>query len=795
MIWWRRSLSEESVLNDLKDLKSKNLDLKWNAANNLRKFLMSNPTDFRYRMIVKSFLSMVYDPNEKIREIAITTLLDVVPDPQKLEPLLISALKDTSPGIRSLALENLGKYNHNNLKTYTLNGLHDESDVVKKTALEIVVKYQFQGVENELLQLLDSEKGGLRRTVIYALGKLKTAQAINTLIRIMRNPDFDDLTRNQAGSALEHMGGKEIIAPFIENLAESNDYVRESASAFLKSKESEVYSVISSSGRLDYIGLLQYGTESTKQNFDVIVDRLQDHLSFAIQDLRVKLSRQDEIDIQELASNFYTTTFAVKILIEKILKLWILEISEDKYITENGLIKLLIKELYDEKLIIFENLQKKDPFQQVPPDFLKQKLISIQEIQYIEPGIYLNKELFLKYSSELKTIGIFDISLLAEELNQEIGFLKKNIVPALDQTTKGWYNSKNQYFTFNYLKSHIKDYIQQYKAISIENYLKKIGNPSIDPNLIKEIIRENFEGKWLSDINVFIEMTEYQKIAENSIRIDEERLNHLIASIGIEFPIFLQNLQKVLDIKTFKTKSDQLVSLESLTPLLEQKILEKGFLNITKLMAELKLDISVKSIILEYLTQKFSGKSNLSKTYFFTENLLNKVKLEIEKLQRFNYNVLSFKIEVPTDILHIIIEEVLLIRGIKSSLGEFITLKGIEKELQDILSHKEEFSIQELYEILEIEKEKETIGIIRDIIIQNNLWMSRDASLVLTHKRAFGKVLTFLKNPSNKSKGRISWNEISLETNVSEENIKPILESLIQNNLLVGRLDKKGFQS
>ena len=53
-------MSEESVLIDLKNLKSPDPDMKWTAINNLSKYLKSNPADFRFRMILKSFLNNPY---------------------------------------------------------------------------------------------------------------------------------------------------------------------------------------------------------------------------------------------------------------------------------------------------------------------------------------------------------------------------------------------------------------------------------------------------------------------------------------------------------------------------------------------------------------------------------------------------------------------------------------------------------------------------------------------------------------------------------------------------------------
>ena len=225
-------MSEEDVIWDLKDIKSKDPDVKWTAVNNLGKYLDQDPSSssFRSKMIIKSFISMINDPNDTIRETIINTLFRHLKDRTQLETITINGIRDSNPSIRSLCLERLNTTNHQSINSKTIAALQDESEAVRKIAIDIVVSRQIHGVESQLLNLLKTEKGGLRRSVIFALGKFQTAEAIGALTEIMGNPDFDDWTRNQASSALEHLGGKELIIPFIENLTDPNEYVRQTAS-------------------------------------------------------------------------------------------------------------------------------------------------------------------------------------------------------------------------------------------------------------------------------------------------------------------------------------------------------------------------------------------------------------------------------------------------------------------------------------------------------------------------------------------------------------------------------------
>ncbi|MCK4848305.1 MAG: HEAT repeat domain-containing protein, partial [Candidatus Heimdallarchaeota archaeon] len=209
---------EESVVWDLKEIRAKDPEVKWIALNNLSKYLLSNPKNFRARMIVKSFLSMINDPNDNIRETVYSTLIKCLTDSKGLETLILKGLADSSPSIRSISLEWLHTSNHQSVTTQAIKFLQDPSEAVRKTAIDIALAREIENIENQLLELLKNEKGVLRRSVIFALGKMKTAAAIDALTMIMRNPEFDDWTRNQASSALEHMGSTDLIIPYIENL-------------------------------------------------------------------------------------------------------------------------------------------------------------------------------------------------------------------------------------------------------------------------------------------------------------------------------------------------------------------------------------------------------------------------------------------------------------------------------------------------------------------------------------------------------------------------------------------------
>ncbi|MFX1517745.1 MAG: hypothetical protein ACFFC6_15690, partial [Promethearchaeota archaeon] len=112
-----------------------------------------------------------------------------------------------------------------------------------------------------------------------------------------------------------------------------------------------------------------------------------------------------------------------------------------------------------------------------------------------------------------------------------------------------------------------------------------------------------------------------------------------------------------------------------------------------------------------------------------------------------------------------------------------------------ILEYREEFTLQELFEILEIVKDKKNEIIVRDLISDdNNLLISLDKETVLTQKRALDKVVDYIKQPVQQTKEIIQWEEISRNTNVPVIDVKSIVDSLIQNKMLTGTLVKQGYQ-
>ncbi|MHA2387530.1 MAG: HEAT repeat domain-containing protein, partial [Candidatus Hodarchaeales archaeon] len=545
-------MTEESVIWDLKDIKNKDPEVKWTAVNNLNKFLNDNPENFRSRMIIKSFLTMINDPHDGIRETIYSTLIHKL-HPQQLEGLIKRGLEDSSPSIRSVSLEWLNSANHNTVTTRAVSALQDPSEAVRKIALDIIIARNIKGVEQRLLELLMKEKGGLRRTVIYALGKIQTAEAVGTLTQIMRNPDFDDWTRNQASSALEHLGGKELVVPFIENLADENDYVRETAAAFLKKNENDVTSVILTKAKLDYVALLQHATTVTKQDFSLIIKTLTTQMSDRIHLLTIQLQDQNEFSLSDLTEEWGASIIATRIILNNFLDLRLFPQPEDRFYTEKGLKDILYKKFDEKNSLVLNDIMTVQPFNKMEHAVVKELLSAIENIKCVYKDLYIRNQSFVEISEEFSTSGLLPLQKISTNIKQPLEVVSREFTSALVPNDEGWLNNENRYLTLQYISQKAQEFLSEFHIIDLNHFLTSLGNPNVEFSILRNIVEQHATGRWLDDIQVFITSEEFREIEENSIRIDEDRVNHLISPINMKFPTFLESLQKVLDISTYQS--------------------------------------------------------------------------------------------------------------------------------------------------------------------------------------------------------------------------------------------------
>jgi len=791
-------MTEESVIIDLQNLKSKDSNQKWEAVNNLKTFLKSHPSDYRSKLIIKSFLILVKDPDDRIRETTFPTLITTLTDSKQIEDLVLSGFNDPNPGVRALALEWMNVNKHPKLTDFTIRSLKDPKEVVQKIALDIVASQEIHGIENILINMLQTSKNastGLRRSIIYALGKLKTEQAVGLLLEIMQNRDYDDWTRNQASSALEHMGGSELIIPFLKNLIDPNEYVRETAASYLSKNKENIIPIIRRSKQIEILAFLKFGSESTKKDFSDILQILLTDLEPELKEFHKKMLEREKFTFKEISNQLNTNIMAVKILIEEILEIPLIELKDGSLMTETGLISLITNLITEKRSLYFPELIKKDLFKGIQSENLITILNKINIIHWSSSNFIVHKTDLEEIYNTLNTSGIISLKEIAKMLNQPVERIKIELIDGFKEDFKGWYNSSGDYLTVDYLRRIISEDISKDRILSVQVLLKSLGNPKIETEKIKEIIMQTFEGKWLKDLQVFIDISEFNNLLENASRIDEEMVKHLLKHIGIDFSTFLNSLKKIVTIKTFKTKDGNLIPLESLHQPIQERIRGKGYLSIITILNEFKLDKSLQTEIIDYISNEFSGRFNVEKTYFFSEQLILRVEEEIKLFSRINFDIIAYKLDLPKTVVEMIIQQILFIKGFMNKAGEFITIKGIKDEINRILEFKGEILLEELYEVLEISEDEKHQEVVRDLIFSEKKFIQgANQQIFFTQKRAMNIVLHLLKKPETRTKELIEWAELTGSTNLLKENLKLILESLISNQLIPGVLDKKGFR-
>jgi hypothetical protein len=511
-----------------------------------------------------------------------------------------------------------------------------------------------------------------------------------------------------------------------------------------------------------------------------------------IDNYKSKLMIKDQIVLPELIKELNATEIAVKTLIEKILNLNLIQISDEEYLTETGLKNSLIQILNEKSSLYLPTLQQEEPFKRVNADSTRKLIDTIPSVLELEKDLYLTKEIHANILENYSNIGLLNLSNIAKKLHQPIQIIKELLIPAITSSEEGWINSRNEYMSLNFIKNQISKQIDEFGIISIRKFLKEIANPKIEQKLLIDLIDSLYRGKWLEGTEVFLNEEKLLELERNTSGIEKSNVKDLLTASGLDFSTFLNNLQKIMTIETFRTNKGQLIALESLHAELQQVILSKRYINISTFMKGMKLDSLIetkKTIIMEYITQEFSGRTDPQGDFFVTEDLISEIMAEIETKLRINFSVLGFKLNIDPNILSLIVTQILFIRGFNNKIGEFVTQIGINQEIAGIMEFKEEFSFQELYEILEIIDDKKNMLVVKELIEEDrNLIISQDNNMIISQKMSIKKIVSYLKNPDQQLKEVISTKQISLETNIPLEIVAKVLESLVQNNLITGKL-------
>ena len=97
---------------------------------------------------------------------------------------------------------------------------------------------------------------------------------------------------------------------------------------------------------------------------------------------------------------------------------------------------------------------------------------------------------------------------------------------------------------------------------------------------------------------------------------------------------------------------------------------------------------------------------------------------------------------------------------------------------------------------MEISKEKEKEKLVREILSEDSrLFITKDDLKFITKKRAINNLFRFLKDPAQQTRELIPWSELSNKLNLSEDELKTMLSSLVQNQFLAGSIAKNGYKT
>ena len=539
---------------------------------------------------------------------------------------------------------------------------------------------------------------------------------------------------------------------------------------------------------------MQYAADTTKQDFAHVIQTLLQQMVMTTQTLTAQLKEKDEIILTDLSQELGTPEEIANIILKQFLDLKLFPQPDNRYFTEKGIRNLLINKFNEKNSLLMTEIMKNKPFDELDQTTISALLSEISSYHLVNQELYVLNEYYTNLSNNFQASGLLPLNSIANELEQPFDVIKQEFINAIIPSDDGWMNERKEYLTTKFVYEQSREFIVQNHILELSQFLQHLGKPKIDHATLRQIINSHSQGKWFDDINVFLTIEEFREIEENAIRIDEERVSHLLAPINLDFPKFLETLQKLLEIQTFKTKSGQLISLESLFPEIDQEVEERKFLAISEYCSKNNLDDSVKSIILSRLEEKFRGQVDHNKHYFFDERLLTEIKGELEKQTRINYNVFSFRLDLTPELLRMIISDILDIRGFHNNLDEFITIDGAIKEYKELTTHNVEFPIVTLYEILEIVNNKQATQTILGILrADTELKISTDETKIFTKQRAIDKIIRFSKNPITRSKESISLSEISQELGLSQSDIEEIITTLVNDNQVSGKLQNKNY--
>ena len=184
------------------------------------------------RPAVKPLMAALNDPDPLVRRQA-AEALGKIGDPRAIEPL-IAIMSDPDPLIRRQAIQALRRINDPIAANTLIKILvdKDEQPYVRATAAEALGKLRQASAVDSLISVLQDEQWVVRSRAVQALGRIKDSRAVDPLIGALN--DRDATVRRYAAHALGNLKDARAIEPLKAALEDGNSGVRRNAAQALK---------------------------------------------------------------------------------------------------------------------------------------------------------------------------------------------------------------------------------------------------------------------------------------------------------------------------------------------------------------------------------------------------------------------------------------------------------------------------------------------------------------------------------------------------------------------------------
>jgi HEAT repeat protein len=164
---------------------------------------------------VEVLFGALRDEKSPVRQHA-AEILGKIGQPSAVQPLSITLTYDHSASVRAAVAQALGELRDAGAVDTLVAALKDKDSSVRKNAAEALGKIGHANAVNPLISVLQGSDSELSRTAIVALGKIGDTNAVNPLIAILKSRYSNN--RDMAAMALGEIGDPGTVEPLISEL-------------------------------------------------------------------------------------------------------------------------------------------------------------------------------------------------------------------------------------------------------------------------------------------------------------------------------------------------------------------------------------------------------------------------------------------------------------------------------------------------------------------------------------------------------------------------------------------------